>query len=196
MLLAPPDKTQAGFRYSARMRPEEPQLLPTEHMSMHVEHGLSRIGISVEHNPIPTGEDALKLGNLTSSSNNITQQGGITGSKLGKVPIPLPGHNKHVNPSLRPNIPEGKGGLILIDNISGDLTGNDPLEESLVLTHRTNPSDKPTPVPSQTTRVPSRTTRGEGPKGRRPEQGETPFEREKHKSRGGPGLAPAGGLGG
>ncbi|MDT7798796.1 MAG: hypothetical protein QOI78_2229, partial [Actinomycetota bacterium] len=181
MLLAPPDKTQAGFRYSARVRPEEPQLLPTEHMSVHVEHGLPRISVGVEHHAIPTLEHTLKLGNLTSSSNNITQKPRISGSKLPQVPIPLLGHHEHMNPSLRPNIPEGKGRLILKDNISRDLTSNDPLEERLVLTHATTLATRPQSAHTSKASKPSKASeaseRGnhtsEGPKAR---ARDAPFE--------------------
>jgi hypothetical protein len=160
---------------------------------MHMEDGLPGIGVGVEDHPIPTLEDALELGNLTSSSNNVTQQPRIPGSKLGNVPVPLLGHDKHVHPSLRPNIPKGKGGVILIDNVSRDLPTNDPFEESLILTHTKNPID-----PQQTTHAPSQTTHStEGRQARRSNatQRNTPFEQHQHKSRGGPGLAPAGGLG-
>lgn len=131
------------------MSPEEPQGLPTKHMSMHVEHSLPSIRVSVENHPIPTPEDALELSNLTSSSNHLTQERRISSGKLPKVPIPLLGHHKHMNPSLGPNIPERKGRLVLIDNIGRDLTSNDPLEERLVLTHRKNPSDQPRKPPTQ-----------------------------------------------
>ncbi len=94
------------------MSPEEPQGLPTKHMSMHVEHGLPGIPISVENHPIPTVKDALKLSNGTTGPNNPPQQRGISSGKLPKVPIPLLGHHKHMNPSLRPNIPERKGRLV------------------------------------------------------------------------------------
>ncbi len=181
------------------MSPEEPQGLPTEHMSMHVEHSLPGIPISVENHPVPTPKDALQLGNLTSSSNNLTQERRIPSSQLPKVPVPLLGHHEHMNPSLRPNIPERKGRLVRVHNISRDLTSNDPLEERLVLTHRTNPSDQPRKPTTRAMRVkraskqagnPDHTRRGPKARARN-----APFEREKHKSRGGPGLAPAGGLG-
>jgi hypothetical protein len=145
------------------MSSEEPERLPTEHVGMNVKNGLPGIGIGVEHNPVPALEHTLELGNLTSGSNKVTQQRRIPSSKLSKVPVPLPRHNKHMNPSLRPNIPEGKGGLIRIDNIGRDLTSNDAFKESLVLTHGKNPIDqRPTSAPSQTTRAPTGTTRVHG----------------------------------
>jgi hypothetical protein len=152
-------------------------------MGMNMKDGLPGIGIGVEDHPIPTLEDALELGNLTSGSNNLTKQLRIPSSKLPKVPIPLPRHNKHVNPSLRPNIPEGKGGLILKNNVSRDLPPNDPFKE--ILTHeqtlstpkRTRVPSHPTRAPSGTTRVPGWTTRvlgwttrGEKAEGRRAKQ--------------------------
>ncbi len=98
---------------------------------MDVEDGLPGIPIGVEDDPIPALDDPLEFGNLTSGRNDITQQLRIRGGKLRNIPVPLPGHNEHVNPSLRPNIPKRKGGLILIHDISRDLPTNDPFEESL-----------------------------------------------------------------
>jgi hypothetical protein len=125
-------------------------------MGMHMKDGLPGIGVGVEDNPIPTLKDAFKLSNLTSSSNNVTEKPRIPSSKLGNIPIPLLGHNKHMNPSLRPNIPKGKGRLILIDHVSRDLPTNDPFEESLILTHRKDPTD---PTEREGRRPPSNATR-------------------------------------
>jgi hypothetical protein len=112
---------------------------------MNVKNGLPSIPIGVEDNPIPRLENPLKLSNPPSSQSNSGKKRRIPSSKLPQVPIPNLGHNKHVNLRLRPNIPKGKGQIILIDNISRDLTSNDPLEESLILTHETHPSDRPPP---------------------------------------------------
>ena len=103
-------------------------------MGVHVEDGLPGIPIGVEDNPIPALDDPLEFGNLPSSGDHISQKLRIPGGKLRNVPVPLPRHNEHMNPSLRPNIPEGKGGLILIDNIGRNLPANDPFEESLSIT--------------------------------------------------------------
>jgi hypothetical protein len=100
-------------------------------MGMNMEDSLPGIRVGVEHNPIPTLKDALDLGNLPGGKSNISKQLRIGGSKLPQVPVPLPRHNQNMNPSLRPNIPEGKGGLILIDDIGRDLPTNDPFKESL-----------------------------------------------------------------
>ena len=121
------------------MTPEEPERLPAEHVGMNVKHGLTGIPIGVEDNPIPALEDPLSLGNLTSSSDNITQQLRITSRKLPEVPIPLLGHNQHMNPRLRPNIPKSKGIFILIHDISRNLPTNDPLEQRLLVTHGVHP---------------------------------------------------------
>jgi hypothetical protein len=109
---------------------------------MNMKNGLPGIPIGVEHNPIPRLEDTLKLSNPPSGKSNSGKKRRVPSSKLPQVPIPNLGHHKHVNLRLRPNIPKGKGQIILIDNISRDLTSNDPLEESLILTHETHPSDR------------------------------------------------------
>ncbi len=106
---------------------------------MNMKNGLPGIRVGVEDNPIPALKHPLKLSNLASGERNGRKQTRISRSKLPKVPIPLLGHDEHVNLRLRPDIPKGKGQLILIDNISRDLTGNDPLEESLILTHGNTP---------------------------------------------------------
>jgi hypothetical protein len=134
--------------------PEEPQRLPTQHMGMNVKDGLPGITVGVEHNPIPTLKDAFELSNLTSSSNNLTQELRIPSRKLPKVPIPLLRHHEHMNPSLRPNIPKGKGRRILKDHVSRNLTSNDPLEERLVLTHAGDPIDHPATPRTHTKRGP------------------------------------------
>lgn len=106
---------------------------------MNMKDGLPSISIGVEHNPIPTLEHPLELGNLPTGESNVGKELRIGSSKLPKIPIPSLGHNKDVNLRLRPNIPEGKGGVILVDDIGRDLTSNDPLEESLILTHEEKP---------------------------------------------------------
>jgi hypothetical protein len=132
-------------------------------MGMNMKNGLPGIRAGVEDNPIPRLEQPLKLRDLPSSHRNIGKKLRVSGGKLPQVPIPGLGHNKHMNLRLRPNIPESKGPIVLIDNISRDLPGNDPLEESLILTHEKHPTD------------PTRPTR-----------------RAPSEDRGGPGLAPAG----
>jgi hypothetical protein len=121
------------------MSPEEPQGLPAENMGMNVEDGLPGIGVGVEDDPIPRLEDPLELGNLTSSERDGGKKRRIPSRQLPQVPIPHLGHNEHMNLRLRPNIPKRKGQVILEDNISRDLPGNDPLEESLILTHGPTP---------------------------------------------------------
>lgn len=108
-------------------------------MGMNMKDGLPGIGVGVEDNPIPTLEHPFKLGNLPAGESNIGKELRIGSSKLPKIPIPGLGHNEDVNLRLRPNIPEGKGGVILVDDIGRDLTSNDPLEESLILTHEEEP---------------------------------------------------------
>lgn len=148
MLLAPPDKTQAGLRTG----PEQPERLPTQHMGMHVKDGLPSIVTGVEDHPIPTLEHTLKLRNAPSGQRNVSEQLRISSSQLPQVPVPLLGHHEHMNPSLRPNIPKSKGRLILIDDISGDLTSNDPLEERLsTITHAKHPTQPPRPAPPHQT---------------------------------------------
>jgi hypothetical protein len=115
---------------------------------MNVKDGLPGIPIGVEHDPIPALEDPLKLGNPPRGQRNIGKKLRIPSSKLPQIPVPLPRHNKHMNPSLRPNIPEGKGGGILIDDISRDLPTDDPFEQSLILGHAQTLS---TPVPEGST---------------------------------------------
>ena len=165
MLLAPPDPTQAGFADSAAVPPEHPERLPTENVGVDVEDGLPGIGIGVEDNPVPGLENPLDLGNLPSSGDNIGKQLRISGSKLGNVPIPLPRHDKHMNSGLRPDIPEGKGGVVLINNVGRDLPGDDPFEESLGITHtntlstphkrqRASDSAQATPKPTRRARRP------------------------------------------
>ncbi len=150
MLLAPPDKTQAGLRTG----PEQPERLPTQDMGMHVKHGLPSITISVEDHPIPALEHTFKLSHPPSSQRNVSKQLRISSSKLPQVPIPLLGHNEHMNPSLRPNIPKGKGRLILIDDISRDLTSNDPLKQRLGrITHAKHPTQSPRPSHRHRTRL-------------------------------------------
>ena len=173
MLLAPPDKTQAGLRTD----PEQPERLPTQHMGMHVKDGLPSIVTGVEHHPIPTLERTLKLRDAPSGQRNVSEQLRISSSQLGNIAIPLLGHHQHMNPSLRPNIPESKGRLILIDDISGDLTSNDPLEERLVLTHAST-------LPTATR--PTHRSRAElaGGPGTRPRLGVWGFDPQKtHQSR-------------
>ncbi len=140
MLLAPPDKTQAGLATSA----EEPQRFPAQDVGVNVENGLPGIGISVEDNPIPTLEHTFKLSNPPSGQRNVSKQLRIRSSQLPQVPIPLLRHDEHMNPSLRPNIPKRKGRLILIDNISRDLTSNNPLKEHLgIITHGSTLPSRP-----------------------------------------------------
>lgn len=129
-----------------------------------MKNGLPSITIGVEHNPITTLKDTLKLSNLTSSKSNSSKQLRVTSSKLPQVPIPNLGHHKHMNLRLRPNIPKGKGGVILVDDISRDLTSNDPLEESLILTHEEHLIDREPPHQTGTERQP-RGVRGEPPAG-------------------------------
>jgi hypothetical protein len=121
-------------------------------MGMNMKNGLPGIGVGVEDNPIPRLEHPLELGNPPSSQSNPGKQPRITSRQLPQVPIPSLGHDKHMNLRLRPNIPKGKGGIVLIDNISRDLTSNDPLEESLILTHGNTLATRnrpPSPAPSE-----------------------------------------------
>lgn len=129
---------------------------------MNMEDGLPGIGAAVEDNPVPRLENTLKLSNLTSGKGNSGKQPRITGSKLPQVPIPLPWHNKHMNLRLRPNIPKRKGQVILVHDVSRDLPSNDPLEESLILTHDQHPSDSKPPHQTDTERQP-RGVRGLAP---------------------------------
>ncbi|VVJ20670.1 Uncharacterised protein [Amycolatopsis camponoti] len=131
-------------------------------MGMNMKNSLPGITIGVEHNPIPRLENPLELRNPPSSERNSGQQPRIPSSKLPQVPIPNLGHNKHMNLGLRPNIPEGKGQIILIDNISRDLTSNDPFKESLILTHEERPYRR------RKTRHPTGTERGRGGPGHAP----------------------------
>lgn len=108
-------------------------------MGMNMKNGLPGIRVGIEDNPIPRLENPLKLSNPPSSKSNLSKQLRVGQGKRSKVPIPNLGHNKHMNLRLRPNIPKGKGGIVLVDDISRDLTSNDPLEESLILTHREAP---------------------------------------------------------
>lgn len=134
-------------------------------MGMNMKNGLPGIPIGVEDNPIPALGNPLKLSNLPSSGGNIGKKLRVSGGKLPQVPIPGLGHNKHMNLRLRPNIPEGKGPLVLIDDISRDLPGNDPLEESLILTHEKHPTDPTRPTrhaPSEGAGVRGSPRRGSG----------------------------------
>ena len=44
--------------------PELREEIPTEHMSVHVEHRLPGMRVSVEHHPVPVVRDPLGLGDL------------------------------------------------------------------------------------------------------------------------------------
>ena len=123
-------------------------------MGMNMKNSLPGIPIGVEHNPIPRLKNPLKLSNPPSAQSNGSKKLRISRGKLPQVPVPLLGHHKHMNLRLRPNIPKGKGQIILIDNISRDLTSNDPLEEGLVLTHERHPIDSKPPHEPGTERQP------------------------------------------
>ena len=114
-------------------------------MGMNMKNGLPGIEVGVEDNPIPRLKNPLKLSNLTSTERNGSKQLRISSRQRSKVPIPNLGHHKHMNLRLRPNIPKGKGAVVLVDDISRDLPSNDPLEESLILTHEKHPTDQAAP---------------------------------------------------
>ena len=110
-----------------------------EHVRVHVEHGLPGIGVGVEHDPVPALSDALQLRNLLRGRHHITQQLRIGRRQLPHIPVPLPRHDKHMNPSLRLNIPKRKGRLVLEHNLGRNLPRNDPLEQGLGIAHAPHP---------------------------------------------------------
>src|SRR5699024_9457031 len=81
--------------------PEMPQLFPTEHMGVDVEHCLSGSCLGVEHHTIPRFRDPLGHGDLSSSLDYRCQQRLIGSGEFDKIAVTGLRHNQHMRVRLR-----------------------------------------------------------------------------------------------
>lgn len=98
---------------------------------MQVIDRLTAIGPTVDHDAVSRRIESKLDGDLSQGVQQVPQQLGITLSRMRERNQLLLGNHQHMNGSLRVHVAKSQAPIVFMDDLGGDLTVNDPLEDRL-----------------------------------------------------------------
>jgi hypothetical protein len=101
-------------------------------MDVEVIHGLTAVGLAVDHKPGAPFGTALFRGQFLGLEQKLPQEGAVPRVQLHNIPDVFFGDHQEMNRGLGGNIMEGQHTVILIDLFAGNLPGDDFTENTIV----------------------------------------------------------------
>lgn len=101
-----------------------------EQVNVQVKDGLAAMGAGVDDQPIATFFDSFLLGQLAGNEKQLPHEGFVFWLKFVDGANVAVGDDQDVYRGFGVNVAKGSDALILIDDLSGEMTGNDLTEDA------------------------------------------------------------------